>query len=110
MRPYILAETNWKTLKDQNVELAVLPWGATEAHNFHLPYATDVYESAFIAAESAKKAWEKGAKVIVFPPIPFGVNNGQTDIYLDINLHPRHRWPFCLILSKSSIVRESGNF
>ena len=31
MRPYILAETNWKHLKDANMELAVLPWGATEA-------------------------------------------------------------------------------
>lgn len=40
-RPYVLAETNWKTVKTQNYTVAVLPWGATEAHNFHLPYATD---------------------------------------------------------------------
>lgn len=88
MRPYILGETNWKALKDEKIELAVLPWGATEAHNYHLPYATDVIESDFLAAESAKNAWNKGAKVIVLPTIPFGVNTGQSDIYLDINLNP----------------------
>ncbi len=88
MRPYILAETNWKALKDIKFDLAVLPWGATEAHNYHLPYATDVFESDYIAAASAKIAWEKGGKLIVLPTVPFGVNTGQSDIYLDINLNP----------------------
>jgi len=88
IRPYILAETNWQALKDSNFELAILPWGATEAHNYHLPYATDVYESDALAAESARLAWENGSKAIVLPSIPFGVNTGQPDIYLDINLNP----------------------
>lgn len=88
MRPYILAETNWKQLKDEQFELAVLPWAATEAHNYHLPYGTDIIEADQIAAESARIAWENGAKVIVLPTIPFGVNTGQSDIYLDINLNP----------------------
>lgn len=88
MRPYILAETNWEHLKDEKIELAILPWGATEAHNYHLPYATDNIESDFLAAESARLAWEKGAKLTVLPTIPFGVNTGQSDIYLDINLNP----------------------
>ncbi len=68
--------------------MAVLPWGATEAHNYHLPYGTDVIESDYIAAEAARKAWEAGARVIVLPTIPFGVNTGQTDILLDINMSP----------------------
>lgn len=88
MRPYILAETNWKTLKDTDFDLAILPWGATEAHNYHLPYATDNLQADHLAAESARIAHEKGAKVIVLPTIPFGVNTGQSDIYLDINLNP----------------------
>ncbi|MGK7391680.1 MAG: creatininase family protein [Candidatus Cyclobacteriaceae bacterium M2_1C_046] len=88
MRPYILAETNWKALKDQHVELVILPWAATEAHNYHLPYATDIIEADAIGAESAKIAWEKGAKVMVLPTIPFGVNTGQPDIKLDININP----------------------
>ncbi|MGB5555812.1 MAG: creatininase family protein [Flavobacteriaceae bacterium] len=88
MRPYILAETNWKALKQEKIELAVLPWGATEAHNYHLPYATDNIQADHMTAESARLAWDKGAKVMVLPTIPFGVNTGQSDIYLDINLNP----------------------
>ena len=88
MRPYILSECNWRDLKTQRFELAVLPWGATEAHNYHLPYGTDVYEAEAIAAESGRKAWEKGAKVVILPTIPFGINTGQTDIYLDMNMSP----------------------
>lgn len=88
MRPYILAETNWKELKEQKVEVAVLPWAATEAHNYHLPYATDIIEADAIAAEAGRLAWEQGAKVMIMPTIPFGVNTGQPDIKLDINLNP----------------------
>ena len=88
IRPYILAETNWKQVKDTKYDLAILPWGATEAHNYHLPYATDNIEGTAIAATSAKIAWEKGAKVIVLPNMPYGVNTGQSDIYLDMNLNP----------------------
>ncbi|TXE12262.1 creatininase family protein [Algoriphagus aquimarinus] len=88
MKPYLLAESNWKTLKNHRFELAVLPWGATEAHNYHMPYGTDVYEADAVASESGRKAWEKGANVTIMPTIPFGVNTGQSDIYLDINLNP----------------------
>ena len=88
MRPYILAENNWKNIKEEKFELAVLPWGATEAHNYHMPYATDVIEADEISAEAGRIAWEKGGKVIVLPTIPFGVNTGQADILLDINLNP----------------------
>ncbi len=88
MRPYILAETNWKIVKDTLYEIAILPWGATEPHNFHLPYSTDQIEAETIAAESARLAWGKQVKVIVLPTIPFGVNTGQFDIRLDINLNP----------------------
>lgn len=88
MKPYILAETNWKNIKDSQIDLAVLPWGATEAHNFHLPYGTDIFESNYISAESAKIAHQKGAKLIVLPTMPFGVNTGQSDIKLDVNINP----------------------
>jgi creatinine amidohydrolase len=88
MRPYILAENNWKTIKDSSFEVAVLPWGATEAHNYHLPYGTDIIEAEEVAAEAARIAWEKGARVIVLPVIPFGVNTGQFDVRLDMNMNP----------------------
>jgi creatinine amidohydrolase len=84
----LLAHSHWKFIKDSDFDVAVLPWGATEAHNFHLPYGTDVLEAETIAAESARQAMEAGAKIIVLPAIPFGVNTGQHDIKLDINLNP----------------------
>ena len=87
-RPYVLAETNWKTVKDVRYEVAVLPWGATEPHNLHLPYGTDVYESKHISELAAEYAWNKGAKVVTLPPVPFGVNTGQLDLRLAINMNP----------------------
>ncbi len=88
MRPYILAESNWKFIKDAAIDLAILPWGATEAHNYHMPYGTDIIEADQVAAAAAKLAWDKGAKLTVLPTIPFGVNTGQADIKLDINIYP----------------------
>ncbi|MCP5061580.1 MAG: creatininase family protein [Ignavibacteriae bacterium] len=87
-RPFLLKETNWKNVKETEYKVAVLPWGATEAHNYHLPYGTDIYETEKIAEVSAKLAWGKGAKVIVLPVIPFGVNTQQLDIKLTINMNP----------------------
>jgi creatinine amidohydrolase len=88
MRPYILAETNYKALKEEKYEVVILPWGATEAHNLHMPYGTDSCESDAFAAEGARIAWENGVKCLVLPTIPFGVNTGQTDIPGTINLYP----------------------
>ncbi len=88
MKPYILTETNWHTVKDQHYDLAVLPWGATEAHNFHLPYSSDIIEGRKIAEGAAKVAWERGAKLIVLPTVPYGVNTGQREIKLDISINP----------------------
>jgi creatinine amidohydrolase len=88
MRPYILSECNWDFIRSTNYNLAILPWGATEAHNYHLPYGTDNYEVDKISVEAAGLAWEKGARLIVLPLIPFGVNTGQKDIRLTMNLNP----------------------
>jgi creatinine amidohydrolase len=106
IRPYILAETNWNSLQSESFDLAILPWGATEAHNYHLPYATDILEADFITSESAKIAWEKGAKVIVLPTIPFGVNTGQKDIYLDININPSTQ--FAILNDVLEVLNRQG--
>ena len=84
----VLAHNHWKFIKDATFDTAVLPWGATEAHNYHLPYGTDIMEAEAIAAESARLAAEAGARIVVLPVIPYGVNTGQHDIRLDINLNP----------------------
>jgi len=88
MSPYILAETNWKEVKTHRYQVAVLPWGATEAHNYHLPYATDNIQCDHVAARSAELAWQQGGRPIVLPTVPFGVNTGQMDVELCLNMNP----------------------
>src|ERR1043165_8501352 len=88
MRPYVLAEVTWKQVMETTYEVAVLPWGATEAHNYHLPYATDNFEAQSIAIDAARIATERGGKVVVLPGIPFGVQTGQTDTPFCINMMP----------------------
>jgi creatinine amidohydrolase len=87
-RPYVLGETTFREVGDGAYQVAVLPWGATEAHNYHLPYDTDNVLTAHVAWESARIAWERGARVIVLPLIPFGVQTGQLDVSFDVNLNP----------------------
>ncbi len=87
-RPYILNELTWKTVRDARYEVAVLPWGATEAHNLHLPYTTDNIQAEEIATRATGRAWERGAKIVVLPLVPFGVNTGQLDIPLCVNMNP----------------------
>jgi creatinine amidohydrolase len=84
----VLAETTWKSVASTTYDVAVLPWGATEAHNYHLPYGTDTIESEHIAAEATRLAWERGARVIVLPTVPFGVQSGQLDIPLCLHMNP----------------------
>ena len=98
-RPYILAETTWADVRDGQFDVAMLPWGATEAHNYHLPYATDNMESDAIAGEAARLAWSRGARVIVLPAIPFGVNTGQLDIPFCINMNPS---------TQTAVLRDVG--
>jgi len=87
-RPFVLAETSWKSVKASSYEVAILPWGATEPHNYHLPYGTDNYETGAIAERAAEIAWNEGAKVVVLPTVPFGVNTGQLDLTLALNMNP----------------------
>lgn len=87
-RPYVLAETTWKTVDPTAYSVAVLPWGATEAHNYHLPYGTDNIQSERVSILAAERAWSQGAKVVVLPTVPFGVNTTQLDIKLTLNLNP----------------------
>ncbi|NQV73512.1 creatininase family protein [bacterium] len=76
----------WKTVKDLSVEVAILPWGATEAHNYHLPFGTDTIQADHIAAVAAEKAVGGGASVIVLPAIPYGLHTQQRDLALTMNL------------------------
>jgi creatinine amidohydrolase len=78
-RPFLMMEANHRQLTASPPQVAVLPWGATEAHNRHLPYGTDVIEATKIAERAAELAHERGARVAVLPTIPFGNDEQQLD-------------------------------
>jgi creatinine amidohydrolase len=78
-RSYLLMEANHRQLTASPPAVAVLPWGATEAHNWHLPYGTDVIEATHLAERAAEIAVERGARVAVLPTIPFGNDEQQLD-------------------------------
>ena len=91
---------------EARAELAVLPWGATEAHNTHLPYATDNYESELLAIEAARRAWDRGTRLVVLPTVPFGVNTGQLDIPLTLNVNPSTQ--FAVLRDLASALAGQG--
>jgi creatinine amidohydrolase len=79
-------EASHRQLCESPPRVVVLPWGATEAHNRHLPYGTDVIEASRIAERAAELAHQQGARVAVLPPIPFGNNEQQLDQAVTISL------------------------
>ena len=98
-RPYILEEANWRDVRDGAYRLAILPWGATEAHNLHLPYATDNLQAVHFAREAAARLWEEGRKVMVLPCVPFGVQSAQIDVPFNLNMRPSTQF---------ALLREAG--
>src|ERR1051325_7425973 len=80
MHPWILAEQTHAFIRAQKWDVAVLPFGATEPHNLHMPYGTDIYQVDEIGQRSCAKAHEAGAKVLLLPTMPFGVNTNHLEI------------------------------
>ncbi len=105
-KPWRLAELTWPDLAAGGFDLAVLPWGATEAHNRHLPYATDSIESAEVADRAAAHAWQRGARVVVLPTVPFGVHTGQRELPLCLNLNPSTQ--FAVLRDLCTTLHDSG--
>ncbi len=88
MRPWNLLEANYAQVKDADYEIAVLPLGATEPHNLHLPYGTDVLEGAIIGEHICEAAHQRGAKVVLLPTIPYGTETNMREFPLAMNLNP----------------------
>lgn len=88
MRHYLLSETNYAYVKDHPIEVAVLPMGATEPHNLHLPYGTDTYEAEAIGVRACEAAFANGARVVMLPPIPYGTETNQMEFPMAMNVNP----------------------
>ena len=64
MRPWLLSELNYGHVKAHPLpEVAVLPLGATEPHNLHLPYGTDVFEGTIVGEKICEEAHRRGAEL-----------------------------------------------
>ena len=88
MRHWKLAETNYGTVKQRRYEVAVLPLGATEPHNMHLPYGMDIIEGDLVGEKICEEADRRGAKVILLPTVPYGTQSNQMEFPLAMNLNP----------------------
>lgn len=87
-RPWKLAEANYGQTKNCRFEVAVLPLGATEPHNLHLPYGTDSYEADMVGEAVCQAAHERGARVILLPTVPYGTETNQMAFPLAMNVNP----------------------
>lgn len=85
-----LSLTAYGKVKDLQYDLVLLPWGATEPHNYHLPYLTDCILAHDVAVESARQAWERhGIRCMVLPAVFMGSQNpGQRE--LKFCIHARY--------------------
>lgn len=88
MEPWRLATTAYGTVKQTRYEIAVLPLGATEPHNLHLPYGMDTLEGDLVGGKICEAAWQRGAKVVLLPTIPYGTVSNQREFPLSLNLKP----------------------
>ncbi|MCA9264462.1 MAG: creatininase family protein [Planctomycetales bacterium] len=87
-RPWCLLEANYAHVKQANYEVAVLPLGATEPHNLHLPYGTDVLEGTVVGEKICEAAHQQGARVVLLPTIPYGTETNLREFPLAMNLNP----------------------
>ncbi len=80
MREWILAEQNHAFVRQQTWEVAVLPFGATEPHNLHMPYGTDNFQVEQIGQRACERAYQAGARVVLLPTVPYGVNTNHLQV------------------------------
>src|SRR3974377_1865800 len=89
MQPWRLDELKYGQVKaNPPYEVAVLPLGATEPHNLHLPYGTDTFQVETIAGRACAMATQQGARVVLLPTIPYGTETNQMKFPLAMNLNP----------------------
>jgi creatinine amidohydrolase len=103
MRHFILSETNYAYTKANPYEVAVLPLGATEPHNLHLPYGTDMFEGTIVGEKICEEAHKRGAKVVLLPTIPYGTETNMHRFPLAINVDPTTLYRFVTDIIKSCI-------
>jgi creatinine amidohydrolase len=72
-----LGDLTHPEVRSRQIEVALLPIGSTEPHGNHLRYDTDALSAQILAERVGAKANALGAKVLVLPTMPYGVNSNQ---------------------------------
>jgi creatinine amidohydrolase len=80
VHPSILAGQTHAAVRARRWEVAVLPFGATEPHNLHMPYGTDTFQVEELARRACARAYDAGAAVTLLPALPFGVNTNHLKV------------------------------
>jgi creatinine amidohydrolase len=80
MADWVLAESTHAHIRGRQWQAAVLPFGATEPHNLHMPYGTDNYQVDVIGRRACEYAYRRDAAVLLLPTVPFGVNTNHMQI------------------------------
>jgi creatinine amidohydrolase len=80
MREWVLAEQTHAGVREKPWDVAVLPFGATEPHNLHLPYGTDNFEVEAVGDRACERAYRAGARVLLLPTVPYGVNTNYLQV------------------------------
>ncbi len=88
MKPWKLLEVNQNYVRQHPYEVAVLPIGATEPHNLHLPYGTDAITTERLGDLICERAHSLGAKVVLLPCIPYGVDSNLMGFPMTMSLQP----------------------
>jgi creatinine amidohydrolase len=85
-KPWRLSDVTLKDVRKTRYTAAVLPFGATEPHNLHLPYSTDNIEVAAVCDRACAWAWKRGAKIALLDHIPFGADQNMLAFPMAVNL------------------------
>src|SRR3954465_14116727 len=92
MNESVLAEQTHAFVRAQRWQAAVLPFGATEPHNLHMPYGTDTFQVEVLGRRACQRAFEAGGpgggprafegggRVLLVSNVPFGVNTNHLQV------------------------------
>lgn len=103
-----LSVSTYGVARQFKYDVAILPWGATEPHNLHLPYMTDCILSQAVALDAAKRALRQyGVRCMVLPPVAMGSQNpGQRD--LPFCIHYRYETQFSILKDIVASLQHQG--
>ncbi|HEY9551728.1 MAG TPA: creatininase family protein [Prevotella sp.] len=103
-----LSVSTYGVARSHEYSVVLLPWGATEPHNLHLPYMTDCILSHDIAVDAARVALERyGIRAMVLPPVNMGSQNpGQRELCFCI--HTRYETQKAILTDILASLHHQG--